>query len=167
MVRPRHPHGAIVAMYFATRSRPTTGFCRTNESAAIRLRDDVRGEQALELGEIAGLRRGNERMEEAALLGAADACSPSIRDVLSCAGDELARVGLFDVENLRNLAIWVVEGFAQHVRGAFRRASRSSSRRTASSSASARSAPNPGSALVSTGSGSHGPTYVSRRVRAD
>jgi tetratricopeptide (TPR) repeat protein len=35
------------------------------------------------------------------------------------------------------------------------------------SSASSRSAPNPGSSLVSTGSGSEGPTYASRRERAD
>ncbi len=33
--------------------------------------------------------------------------------------------------------------------------------------ASALSAPSVGSALVSTGSGSHGPTYVSRRMRAE
>src|SRR5262249_62340780 len=93
----------------------------TNESAAIRLRDDVRGEQALELREIAALRRGNEGIEETSLLGVADACAPSIRDMLACARDELTRVRLFDVENLRDLFIRVAERFAQHVRGAFRR----------------------------------------------
>lgn len=41
------------------------------------------------------------------------------------------------------------------------------SRSVASSSASARSAPSAGSSDVSTGSGSQGPTYVSRRARAD
>ena len=39
--------------------------------------------------------------------------------------------------------------------------------RSATSSASPRSAPSVGSALVSTGSGSQGPMYVSRRTRAD
>jgi hypothetical protein len=63
-------------------------------------------------------------MQEAFLIVVADACSPSIRDMLACAGDELTRVGLFDAKHLRNLFIWVVEGFAQHVRGAFRRRER-------------------------------------------
>ena len=75
----------------------------------------------LELSDIAALRRRNERIKEASLIGVADACSPSIRDMLVCAGDELTRVGLFDAENLRNLFIRVVESFAQHVGGAFRR----------------------------------------------
>jgi hypothetical protein len=45
--------------------------------------------------------------------------------------------------------------------------SRSRMSSTATSRASLRSAPRCGSALVSTGSGSHGPMYVSRRTRAD
>ena len=94
---------------------------RANEPAAIGLRTHFGGEQALELGEIAVLRRGNERMQEAFLIVVADACSPSLRDMLACAGDELTRVGLFDAENLRNLPIRIVEGFAQHVGAAFRR----------------------------------------------
>ena len=53
--------------------------------------------------------------------------------MLACAGDELTRVGLFDAESFRNLFIRVVESFAQHVRGAFRRREPFEQRATADS----------------------------------
>jgi hypothetical protein len=94
---------------------------RTNESAVISLRDHVGREQALERGDVAGLRRGNERMQEALLLVVADACSPSTCHMLACASDELTRVGLFDAENFGDFFVRVVECLAQHVRGALGR----------------------------------------------
>ena len=109
----------------------------------------------LELSDIAALRRRNERIKEASLIGVADACSPSIRDMLVCAGDELTRVGLFDAVNLRNLFIRVVESFAQHVGGAFRRREPFEQHEDRELQHLATLGAQCWIALVSTGSGSH------------
>jgi hypothetical protein len=57
---------------------------------------DVGGKETLEPCEIPGLRRGNECIEKASVLGVAHLASRPIRDVLAVTRDELMRLGHSD-----------------------------------------------------------------------
>lgn len=92
MVRPLQPQGAIVAMmYFATRSRPTTGFC------AARMKPPP---SAFETTSAANRRSSWAR-------------SPVCAAAMNAWRRRLC--------SSWSLLVRVVEGFAQHVRGAFGR----------------------------------------------
>ncbi len=83
-----------------------------------RLVTDVRGKQTLEPREITRPRSGNERIEQAPLLGRTHGRAPSARHMLPRSGDELPRVGFFDPKDVRNLPVGIVEGLSKHVRRA-------------------------------------------------
>ena len=149
--------------YFATRARPTTGILEARTPRRRRRRFTPGGEQPLELVEVAGPRRRDERGQQPAARPWSPARRRSPVTRLRARLTSWRTAGSFRLQDLGDLRVRVVERLPQHVGGPLVRVSLSSSTSTANSSASARSAPRYGSALVSTGSGSHGPMYVSRR----
>ena len=163
----------VPAISFATRSRPSIG-CgqRRRLAAAVAVDDDVGGEQLLERREVAVLGRGEEALGElVAMLPRGLEARPALVDVPSRADDELAAVVLALVDDRGDLVVAVVEHLAQQEHGALdgrealeqheerhrERVGHLGVRRRIGSPASS----------VSSGSGSHGPTYCSRRTRAE
>ena len=140
-------------------------------AAAVAVQHDVVGEQRLERLELTLLGGGEEAPRQlVALLARGLEARPALLDVAARPCRELARVVLALADDLGDLA---------RSRSRTRRAAgaplaapgdRLSSRtRNASESESASSAWRAGSAALSatSGSGSHSPTYVSRRTRAE
>ncbi len=138
------------------------------DAVAVGEADDVVGQQPLERDDVAGPgRRGRTPRAAGGAPSAGDRLAALGHEVLAGAADELAGV----------------RGLSPGSRRSRRRGSRTTPaarRRPAPSGSAARAAagapvstswpvpaPSVGSALVSTGSGSQGPTYDSRRARAD
>ena len=66
--------------------------------------------------------RGSDKdLQKPPLLGKTGGYAPAIGDVLTGTGDELARVCLLHLQDVRDLGIRVIERFVQNVCGAFSR----------------------------------------------
>jgi len=135
--------------------------------ASIRARNNVRREETFEAADISALGCCEERVEKTSLLGRTRGQPSAIGHVLPSATYHLPRVGLFETNKVRDVTV----GWSNAVRRMYAARSvgesLSSNTRTPNFSTSPPCAPNFGSALVSTGSGSQDLTYVSWRERAD
>ena len=92
---------------------------------------------------------------------------PTTRDVLPSASDHLPRVGLFEPKDVRDVAVRIVERLSKDERRSFDGGQRFQQHQNSERQRLASFSTHSGAELVSTGSCSHGPTYVSRRERAD
>jgi len=77
--------------------------CSAHESAAVRIRNDIRCKQALQRSDIALLRSADERFEQSALFFGADGRATPVSDVLPSARYELAAIYLTDANDLADL----------------------------------------------------------------
>src|SRR5262249_5559530 len=87
----------------------------------VEARDNVRGKEMFETGDVAGLSRCDERFQETLLLGRTRGGRPATRDVLPRAGHDLPSVGLCKSKDVCNVAVPVVERLPQNVGGSFGR----------------------------------------------
>ncbi len=78
-------------------------------------------EHLLELGQVAGLRRGRQRGQQALVLAAVHRQAALAGEPAARAGDELPGVGLGELEDVRDLPVGVVERLAEDVGGALGR----------------------------------------------
>jgi hypothetical protein len=65
------------------------------------------------------LRCSGEDIEKTSRVGRARGQRSSVSDVLTRAGHHLSRVGLFEPKDVRDLAVWIVEGFSKDEGGSF------------------------------------------------
>jgi hypothetical protein len=80
-----------------------------------------RSEEAFQTCHVTVLGRRDEGPEQALLLGAVGRMALPCCEVLAGAADQLAGVGLGDLQRRRDLGVRVVEGSAEDVRRSFRR----------------------------------------------
>lgn len=92
--------------------------CRAHGATAVGVRDHVSREESFECGDVTISGRSNERFEETVLLGETGGSAASFSDVLASPGYKLTRVGFFYPNDFSNLAVRIIEGFAQHIGGA-------------------------------------------------
>src|SRR5262245_7881137 len=92
---------------------------RPHKSTAVRVGRHIFGEQVLQCSHISLLCGVDKSGEKATLLCGADRSAATIRDMFAGAGYQLADVGFFQLENLGDLRILVVERLSQYVCGAF------------------------------------------------
>jgi hypothetical protein len=102
---------------------------------------------------------GIKSLQKAPLLVRTDGCAPTICDVFTATGDELANVCFLHMQDICDLAVAVIKCFAQNICCTFTgREFLKEQQDRKLQCLPARSAPIVGSALVSTGSGSQVPT---------
>ena len=67
---------------------------------------------------VSVLRGSDKCLQKAALLARTDGCAPPIGDMLTGTGDKLASVCLLQLQDVRDLAMGVIERFTQNICGA-------------------------------------------------
>src|SRR4030095_11301580 len=83
-------------------------------------RGDSRCQESLQWGEVTSLGCGHERIEKAPSNARTDGRAPAVGDTLASARCKLPSVCFFQSEDVRDLAICVVERLAKNVHGSFR-----------------------------------------------
>lgn len=121
-----------------------------------RVGHDVLREELLQYRQITGPRRVQEHLQQAPARGAADRFPAFRGQTPAGTGHQLARVGLAGLQDLRDAAVRVDEGFPQHVGGAFHGIQLLEQEKDGQAER-----------LRPLGSGSQGPVYDSRRILAD
>jgi len=96
-----------------------TASARSRRDRAAGRGSDVRSEVNFEAGDVAIPGRRGERLEKTPMLGRIRGHLSGTRDVPPGASHHLARVGLFKLKNIRDVAVWIVEGFPKDVGGSF------------------------------------------------
>ena len=81
----------------------------------LRLPCDIAREQLLQRSEITGLRGSGERRNEPPVIARADWIGTAAEETSAGPGHELPRVRLGQRKQTCDLAVWVVEGFPEHV----------------------------------------------------
>ena len=125
---------------------------RTREPPSIRAGGDIRCQANFQCGEVTSLGCGHEGIEKAPLIARTHESAPAIGDTLASTRRKLTSVCFFESKDVRDLAIGVVERLPKNVHGSFRGREALLQHQERGPQRFARSAPDPASALVSTGS---------------
>ena len=81
-------------------------------------RCDVGGQQLFQRCQVTGLRGSDKRRDESPLLAATDPSATAAGEMGAGTSDELPGVRLREGEQVRDLSVWVIERFPEHVRRA-------------------------------------------------
>jgi hypothetical protein len=93
---------------------------RLADLAALGVPGDIRGQEPFQRYQVSGLRGSDKRRDESPLIAGADPSATATGDMSAGTGHELPGIRLGEREQVRDLSVWVIEPFPEHVRRSLR-----------------------------------------------
>src|SRR4051812_9460696 len=103
------------------RSADWSPSCCPHAPASIGVGNHIRCKKTLQCGEVSFLCCGDERLEKTSFLVRTHTLATSICNMLASPGHQLAGACFFQLQNVRDLSIRIVECFPKNIGGSLRR----------------------------------------------